>query len=120
MTEHTHMRAHAHTHTHTYWNPRCMCVVSKSLGTHKKIQSGGKSKETLFCRMERFSLLGREFRDSLSELEVIFFFNFIGVQLLYDAVLLSAVQQSESAMYTYTHSPSSFFGISSHLSHQRA
>ena len=62
----------------------------------------------------------REFRDSLSELEVIFFLNFVGVQLLYDAVLLSAVQQSESAMYTYTHSPSSFFGISSHLSHQRA
>ena len=42
---------------------------------------------------------------------------FIGVQLLYNVVLVSAVQQSESVIYIQL---SLFFGFPSHLGHHRA
>ena len=42
---------------------------------------------------------------------------FIGVQLLYNVVLVSAVQQSESAICIHT---SPFFRSPSHVGHHRA
>ena len=45
---------------------------------------------------------------------------FVGVQLLYDVVLVSTVQQSKSAICIHILPAPHFFGFSSHLGHHRA
>ena len=44
-------------------------------------------------------------------LKVILFFNYIGVKLTYNVVLVSGVKQSESVIYIYMHSISDSFPI---------
>ena len=44
----------------------------------------------------------------------------VGVYLLYNIVLVSAVQQSESTLHIYIYIYPLFFGLPSHLGHRRA